>query len=117
MGRDRRKSEGQENEWKSAVGGGGVGASLGHARNLGWGGSQESMGVTLAEMYSSEDLEPDEATPAARQEPQWRRDKDISHTENFPPKLCPFYTKCAKNSQAITNLTCGPSHGQAPIPF
>jgi hypothetical protein len=55
-----RWPDGHDNEWKSAAGGG-----RGHLEGLPetWnGGSQESVGVTLAETLSSGDMEPEGKT-------------------------------------------------------
>lgn len=61
--RQEREAEGQENEWKSeAGGGGGLGEHLEDLPDLGWGGSQESMGIAFAETHSSEVMEADKAT-------------------------------------------------------
>jgi hypothetical protein len=44
------------------------------------GGTQESMWVTLTVTHYNEDMEPEEVTPVARQEPQW------SDRDTKPPK-------------------------------
>ena len=62
VGRD--KTEGQENEWKSADGKGWEGGWYLEDMLETWegGGSQESMEIILAETHSSGDMEPEEAT-------------------------------------------------------
>ena len=61
------KTRGQENEWKSVVGGvRRKGPSLGGARNLGWGRLPGGYGVTLAETQNSGDMEHEEATSCSQ---------------------------------------------------
>ena len=66
--REKRVSEGQENEWKSATGEGGE--VEGHLEDIPetWDarGSQELMWVTLTEIHSSGNMEPEE-TPSCGQ--------------------------------------------------
>jgi hypothetical protein len=69
MGKDRREAQSirRINENLQLPGGVGGGAeSLESPRDLQWGGSQESLQVTLSEMSNREDIEPEEATSYSR---------------------------------------------------
>jgi len=65
-----------------------------HLQNEIWdkGGTQELIGVTLAVTHYNEDMEPEEATSLARQEPQWS-DRDIRPHKNFQPNIYSIYKK------------------------
>jgi hypothetical protein len=56
------------------------GESLACARDLGWGGSQKSMWVMLAETHSSGDMEPEEDIYCS-QAGSWNRTP--THSENY----------------------------------
>ena len=60
--RQERCPEGQENESKYAAVVGGGGESLESSRDLACEGYKDSMGMTLAEMSNSGDMEPEQAT-------------------------------------------------------
>ena len=85
-------------------GSGGVGHLKDMEETYDKGGSQESMGVTLAVTYSSGDMKLEEATSCGYwQEPQWSIGTPI-HPENFQPKIYPAYKKCRDRGWNILSM-------------
>jgi hypothetical protein len=70
------------------------GASLGHARELGSGGSRQSTRVTLVETLAVGDMEPEVAATCSQAEFPVEVLRTPTHPQNFQPKICPAYKKC-----------------------
>ena len=66
-------------------------------------GTQESMGLTLAVIHSTGDMEPEEATSCSQAGTQWS-DRDTNLPTKLLTQIYPIYKKCKNGDETETEV-------------